>query len=254
MRDIKSWPEFKEAIDALYQKNPNDANVNLFLGEYYASNNQPDKALQHYQKDIQLNPKLDEAHYHLAILYEQQGDLVSAKLESLQAIEISPTAKYRNRLGTIYFKQLHYEDAIREYTRNKEYPLSALESGKIYWRLEYLGQAMSYQKQALEWLEDGVIMDKPENQDVWYFETIPEKGIGLVTLEEKKSYVYYCLSVSLYLQGDKEGAELEVQKVRDLMVPRKAYIDSILTTDLDALVQANGSLAEQVAGYKQLYL
>jgi tetratricopeptide (TPR) repeat protein len=254
IRQTFSEPEFKEAIDALCQQNPSDAHVNLFLGEFYAANSQPDKAVQYYEKAIERNPKLAEAHYALAMLYQQQGNNEAAKVESLKAIEISSTPKYRNNLGNVYFKQQHFEDAIREYARNNEYPLSSLESAKIYWRLEYLSQALSYQKQAADWLENKTIMTKPENQEAWYFETAPGKGIELVSLEEKKSYAYYCLSVSLYLQGNSEGAENEVKKLRDLKVGRQADIDALLTADLDALVQANGSFAEQIAAYKQLYL
>jgi len=254
IRQTLSQPGFKEAIDTLYQQDPNDAHVNLFLGEYYAVNNQPDKAIQYYEQAITLNPKLAEAHYALAMLYDQQGNPEAAKVESLNAINISPIPKYRNNLGTIYFKQQSYGDAIREYGKNKEYPLSALESAKIYWRLEYLSQALSYQKQAVEWLEDKTIMSKPDNQEAWYFEIAPGKNIELFGLDEKKSYAYFCLSVTLYLQGDMEGAENEVQKLRDLKVARQADINALLSADLDALVQANGSFAEQVAAYKKLYL
>ena len=254
IRQTISQPEFKEAIDTLYQQNPNDPYVNLFLGEFYAANNQPDKAVQYYEQAIEQNPKLAEAHYNLAMLYAQQGNQVSAKVESLKAIEISPTPKYRNNLGNIYFKQQDYEEAIKEYGKNKEYPLSALESAKIYWRLEYLSQALSYQKQAVDWLEDKTIMSKPDNQEAWYFEIAHEKNIELISLDEKKSYAYFCLSVTLYLQGDMEGAENEMQKLRDLKAARQADINALVTADLDALVQANGSFAEQVAAYKQLYL
>ena len=254
IRQTLSQPGFKDAIDDLYQQNPNDAYVNLFLGEYYAASDQPDQAVQYYNQAVGLNPKLAEAYYDLARFYERQGNLGAAKVESLKAIDISPTPKYRNNLGTIYLKQKYYEEAIREYGRNKEYPLSSLESAKIYWRLEYLSQALSYQKQAVEWLEDETVMAKPENQEAWYFELDPGKVIELAKLDEKKSYAYYCLSVSLYLQGDKEGAEAEVQKLRDLQVAWLADINALLTADLDALVQANGNFAAQVDAYKQLYL
>jgi len=98
-------PGFEQAIDSLYQENPNDAYVNLFLGEFYAANDQPDKAIQHYNQAIEQNTKLAEAHYDLSRLYNQQGNLGAAKVESLKAIDISPTPKYRNNLATIYFKQ-----------------------------------------------------------------------------------------------------------------------------------------------------
>ena len=254
IRQTLSKPGFKGSIETLYKQNPNDAHVNLFLGEFYAANHQPDKAVQYYEQAIEQNPKLAEAHYLLAMLYDQLGNPESAKVESLKAIEISGTPKYRNNLGNIYFKQQHYEEAIKEYGKNKEYPLSSLESAKIYWHLEFLSQALSYQKQAIEWLEDKTVMNKPENREAWYFEIAPGKVIELVKLVEKKSYAYYCLSVSLYLQGDMEGAESEVKKLRDLKVTRQADINALLTADLDALVHSNGSFAEPIAAYKQLYL
>jgi hypothetical protein len=254
LRDILSDPGFKEAIDILYQKKPEDAYVNLFLGDFYAANHKPDKAIQHYEQAIEQNPKLAEAHYNLSMLYTQQGNMISAKVEALQAIEISPTPKYRNNLGSLYFKQKNYEEAIKEYGKNKEFPLSALESAKIYWRLEFLSQALSYQKQAVDWLEDKAIMDKPDNQEAWYFEISPEKNMELISLDDKKSYAYFCLSFTLYLQGDMEGAENEVQKLRDLNIKRQADIKALVTARLDELVQANSNFAEQVAAYKRLYL
>ncbi len=254
IRQTMSQPGFKEAIDTLYQQKPDDAYVNLFLGEFYAANRQPEKAVKFYEQAIGHNPKLAEAHYELAMLYEQAGDHESAKVEALKAIDISPEPKYRNNLGTIYSKQQHYEEAIKEYGRNKEYPLSALESAKIYWRLEYLSQALSYQKQAVEWLEDKTIMNKHDNQDAWYFEIASGKKIELAKLDEKKSYAFFSLSVTFYLQGNMEGAENEVQKLRDLRVVRQADINALLSDDLDALVQSNDSFADQVAAFKQRYL
>jgi tetratricopeptide (TPR) repeat protein len=253
-REVFFQPEFKDTIDALYQQEPNDAHVNLFMGEFYAMANQPDKAKRHYEQAIGQNPKLAEAHNDLAMLYDQQGNPEVAEVESLKAIDISPIPKYRNNLGAIYFKQQHYEEAIKEFGRNKEYPLSALESGKIYWRLEYLSQALSYQKQAIEWLEDPAIMAKPENQEPWFFEMPLGKGIELAKLAEKKSYAYYCLSVSLYLQGDSDGAEEAVQKLGALQVARLADIHALLAADLNALVAANSGFAESAAAYKQRYL
>ena len=254
IRQTLFQPEFKEAIDTLYQEDPNDAHVNLFLGEFYAANNQPDKAVQYFEQAITQNPKLAEAHNDLAIFYEQQGNHESAKVESLKAIDVSPIPKYRNNLGAIYFKQQHYEEAIKEYGKNKEYPLSALESAKIYWRLEFLSQASSYQKQAIEWLDDKTIMSRPENQEAWTIEIAPGKVIELVKLDEKKSYAYFSLSATLFLQGDLEGAKIELQKLRDLEVTRQADINAVLKADLDALVQANDNFAGQVNTYKQLYL
>ena len=248
------YPEFKKTLDSFYQQNPNDAHVNLFLGEFYAANHEWDLALAHYEQAIKLNPRLAEAYFDLSVLYDQQGYLNDAKVEILKAIAISSTPKYRNSLATIYFKQKSYEEAIREYGKNLEYPLSALQSAKIYWHLDFLSQALSHQRQAIRLLENETIMNKPENQDSWYFDITPEKRTVLVKLDEKKSYAYLCLSVSMFLQGNTEGAENEMKKMRDLNVAGQADINSILKVDLDALMQANNNVSEQVEAFKNLYL
>lgn len=249
-----SDPAFKQTIDSLYEENPTDAHVNLFLGELYAANHELDKAISQYEQAIELNPKLAEAHFDLSVLYNQQDNLNTAKVEILKAIAISPTPKYRNSLATTYFKQKRYEEAIREYGKNLAYPLSALQSAKIYWHLGFLSQALSYQRQAIQWLEDETVMSKPENQDPWYFEITPETRTEVVNLDEKKSYAYFCLSVSMYLQGNTEGAASEVEKLRNLNVARQSDINTILKADLDALMQANDDFSEQVEAYKNLYL
>lgn len=254
LHDALGQADFKESIDAPYRKAPNDAHLNLFLGEYYAAHKQPELARKHFQQAITANPKLAEAHYKMAMLHEKLGNLGQAKVEILIALDIAPLAKYRNKLGATQFKQQHYEEAIKEFGRNKEYPLSALESSKIYWRLEYLSQALSYQKQAVEWLEEPSIMAKPENQEAWHFEIPPEQQIVLAKLNEKKSYAYYCVSISLFLQGDSEGADAEVKKQLDLKVTSPAAIRALLNADLDALVTANGNLKSQADAYKKLYL
>lgn len=252
--DAASGTEFKQAVDALYQQNPHDGHVNLFLGKYYAANHDPAKAQVYYETAIQWEPRLAEAHYSLALLNEQQGNLNAARVEYLKAISLSPEAKYHNSLATNYFKQQRYELAIKEYGKNLQYPLSSLESAKIFWRLGYLSQALSYQKQAIDLLENEAVMKKPENQDAWYLESTPGRLVMLAALEEKKSYGYLNLSATLYLQGNTEAAEKEVQKVRDLKLPLQADINNLIKTDLDTLLQGNADVQELVQAFKKQYL
>lgn len=186
-RATLSGEALKQAVDTLYQQNPKDGHVHLFLGEVYAANREPDKAQSFYESAIDLNPKLAEAHYVLGLLFEQQGHLNSARVEYLKAIGLSPESKYQNSLATIYFKQEKYESAIKEYGKNLEYPLSSLESAKIFWRLGYLSQALSYQSQAVDFLENADVMSHPENQDAWFIEASPERVVKLAKLEEKKA-------------------------------------------------------------------
>lgn len=253
-RATLSGEALKQAADALYQQNPKDGHIHLFLGEVYAANREPDKAQSFYESAIDLNPKLAEAHYALAVLYEQQSHLNAARVEYLKAIGLSPESRYQNSLATIYFKQQRYEAAIKEYGKNLEYPLSSLESAKIFWRLGYLSQALSYQKQAIEFLENAEVMSHPENQDAWFIEASPERVVKLATLEEKKSYGYLSLSATLFLHGNAEEVENQMQKVRNLKLWNQSEINSILRANLDALFKGDADISESVEVFKKRYL
>jgi tetratricopeptide (TPR) repeat protein len=60
---------------------PRFADAYLQLGNLYAAEHNPDKAISFYQKAIQANPQLSEAHYRLAMAYERGGDSAQAKHE-----------------------------------------------------------------------------------------------------------------------------------------------------------------------------
>ncbi|NOT12232.1 MAG: tetratricopeptide repeat protein [Methylococcaceae bacterium] len=254
VRETLSGEELKKALDELYQQNPLDGHISLFLGEYYAKNQELDRAQAYFEAAIELDPKLAEAHYVLAQLNEQRGDLNSARVEYLKAISLASEARYQNSLATIYFKQRQYEAAVKEYGKNLEYPLSSLESAKIFWRLGYLSQALNYQRLAIKWLDNEVVMAKPENQDAWYIELAPGQVVKLVTLEEKMGYAYLSLSATLFLHGNTEEAEKAVQKVRQLKLAQQAEIDTLIKSNLDTLLQGNTEVLELVDSFKKLYL
>ena len=254
VRQALLMPTFKADLDVLYQEDPDDSYVNFFMGEYYVANQQFDKAMLYYDRAIALNSRLAEAHFKLAELYEQQGLSEATTVELLKAIDIAPINKYRNKLGTLYFKQKRYETAIKEFGKNQAYPLSALESAMIYWQLQYLSQALSYQKQALDLLENEELMTKPENQEPWYFEIAPKKVIRLNELNQKIAYAYYGLSVSFYLQSDAARADNAVQKLPELSSVQQRDLKLLVAADLESLVKANGGFLDQVEAYKLRYL
>ncbi|MDD1606698.1 MAG: tetratricopeptide repeat protein [Methylococcaceae bacterium] len=253
-KDFLSLNSFKLAVDSLYQQNPSDAHVNLFLGEFYVANHQPDQAIPYFEQAITQNPKLAEAYFDLAMIYEQQGNINRAKSELSLAIDIAPTAKYRNKLAHIYIKQNHFDAATAEYEKSSEYPLSALNVAQIYWQRDRLDLALIRQLQAVKLLNDKSVMAQPENQDPWFFKLSEEQTLALTKLDEKKSYAYLCLSFTLSLLENTDEAERYIQEMRNLLVTRQADINTIVNADLDALLQEKTSLASQVEAFKRLYL
>lgn len=252
-KEVKKLNNFKFAIDALHQIDPNDAHVNLFYGEFYAENRELDTAKAYFEKAIEKEPQLAEAHYKLAKLYVQQGKIDRAKSEISLAIDIVPTAKYRNELGHEYIKQKHLDLATAEYEKITGYPISALDVARIHWQRDRIDLALIRQLQAIRWLEDKKVMALPENQDSWTFDLNPEQTITLAKLEEKKAYAYLSIAFTLHLLENKEEAEKYINKMRDLRVTKQSDINAIMAAHLDVLLLERFGLNTQVTAFKSLY-
>jgi tetratricopeptide (TPR) repeat protein len=251
--EATSLDNFKVAIDALHQIDPNDAQVNLFFGEFYVENHEFDTAKSYFEKAIEKNSQLAEAHYELAQLYDQQGNIDASKSEFSLAIDISPTAKYRNELGHEYIKQKHLDAATAEYEKITEYPASALDVAEIYWQRDRIDLALIRQLQAIRWLEDKKIMERPENQDPWIFIISPEQTITLTRLEEKKAYAYLSVAFTLHLLENTEESQKYIKEMRDLRVARQWDINAIMSAHLDVLLLERFGLNTQATAFKTLY-
>jgi tetratricopeptide (TPR) repeat protein len=253
-KDAVSNTAFKDAINALYQENPSDADVNLFLGEFYVANHELDKALPYFEQSIIQNPNLAETYANLAMLHDQRGNFDAAKSDLLLAVEIAPTAKYRNKLAHAYIKLNHLDSATAEYEKISEYPLSALEVAQLYWQRDRLDIAMIRQLQAVQWLDNKKLMAKPENQDPWSFKISAEQTVELTKLEQKKSYAYLCLSFTLHLLGNTEETERYIEEVHNLNTFRQGDVDAVLNTAFAVLVREESSLLPKVEAFKKLYI
>jgi tetratricopeptide (TPR) repeat protein len=79
-----------------------DPSTRLNLGTAYQANNQLAKAEVDYLRALQLDPKLNDAHYYLGTLYEQLNKPPMAKLEYAKYLQAAPTGQYaadaKNRL------------------------------------------------------------------------------------------------------------------------------------------------------------
>jgi len=248
---------FKQAVDALYKERPDDALANLFLGEYYAAGHDRTKAIGYYRKAIHQNRELAEAYFDLAVVYFEQGDWEAAeKLLNEDKVKSTETPKYRSLLANIYVKQERYQEALQEYGKISSYPLAALESAKIHWLHKQWPDAVKLQKQALSWLDDQTLMAQTENQEFWNVDIVTAQNPAqrqastLTKRDEKKMYASYCLAVSLFLQGDANGAD-NLLTHPDAM--NAGEIKDIIRADLAELA-AKPDLAEPVAAFERRYL
>ena len=83
-------------------------------------NNQRDtsKAIQAYQKVLELDPKYVEAYNNLGILYQETGDWEKARKAYQTALEVNPRyEKTLNNLGILHLLQGLYEESMVAFQR-----------------------------------------------------------------------------------------------------------------------------------------
>ena len=81
------------------QKDSKNQYANNSLGFYYSNNNQPDKALMHYKRAIELAPEYYLAHSNIGKVYVEKKEYNLALKHVNEALRLNPSYKrgYRNR-------------------------------------------------------------------------------------------------------------------------------------------------------------
>ncbi len=85
----KAVEEFQKAIEI----NPNYADAYHNLGNTYQQMGQQDAAIENYQKALEINPKLWQSYQNLAAVYFAQGQFDLAEENVRKALEVNPGDK-----------------------------------------------------------------------------------------------------------------------------------------------------------------
>jgi type IV pilus biogenesis/stability protein PilW len=89
-----------------------NSGVELYHQREYA------KAIQAYQKVIEIDPRYAEAHNNLGIIYQEAGDFDRALSAYQKAIEINPRyEKALNNLGVLLYLKGRYEESIQAFQK-----------------------------------------------------------------------------------------------------------------------------------------
>ena len=103
---------FQKAIE----KNPQDADVWVYLGYCYGKLCHYQDAIEAYKQAIRINPDYAGAHYNLGNAYRELGRYQDAIESFKQAIRINPDYSDAHcNLGTVYYNLDRYQDAIEAY-------------------------------------------------------------------------------------------------------------------------------------------
>jgi type IV pilus biogenesis/stability protein PilW len=88
------------------------------LGVQFYNEREIPKAIQAYQRAIELDPSYIEAYNNLGIIYQELGDFENALKVYQKAIEINPRyEKAYNNLGILFYLQDRYEEALESFQK-----------------------------------------------------------------------------------------------------------------------------------------
>jgi type IV pilus assembly protein PilF len=106
------------------ENSPGDLYVAM-AAEYYRLG-QLEPALRRAEQAIAEDPKNPRAHYVIAVIYQQIGQVDRADSAFKRALELSPNnSDIRNAYGTFHCTQRHYAEADAQFAKALENPLYA---------------------------------------------------------------------------------------------------------------------------------
>jgi Flp pilus assembly protein TadD len=94
--DAKDWQGAIRALSSAALRDTRNADIQNYLGYAYRHTGQMDRAFEHYQRALQLNPRHRGAHEYLGEAYLMVNDLAKAEahLAALEKICLIPCEEY----------------------------------------------------------------------------------------------------------------------------------------------------------------
>jgi len=135
-------------------KNPNSWSAHSDLGVIFSQKGQVDKAIDQFQKALEINPTDAPAHYHLGNALLKNGRLNEAIAQFQTAVEIDPNyvGAYCN-FGNALFQNRQFHKAIERYEKalqiNPNYAEAHSNLGAAFFQIGELDDAVAEYQKAL---------------------------------------------------------------------------------------------------------
>ncbi|HEY3101913.1 MAG TPA: tetratricopeptide repeat protein [Methylomirabilota bacterium] len=96
--DAKDWQGAIRALSSAALRDTRNADIQNYLGYAYRHTGQMDRAFEHYQRALQLNPRHRGAHEYLGEAYLMVNDVAKAEahLAALEKICLIPCEEYED--------------------------------------------------------------------------------------------------------------------------------------------------------------
>ena len=131
------------------------AAIHKFRGEEEVNAKKYAKALAHFTKAVELNPKYANAFVGRGMTYSQQGEHAAALVDMAKAIELDPKSSevYCCR-GYAYFCAEKLTEALSDYNKsielNPNFPMAYMQRASLYGRMGKYAEALADSTKAIE--------------------------------------------------------------------------------------------------------
>jgi len=151
---VVSWAVQLEDAQRWVRQNPNNADLQVFLGTVYAGLGRFQEAISHSKEAIRIKPDFPEAYVLLGLTYEKLGQYQDAIASYKEGIRINPDQPDGHYgLGQVYDDLGQYQDAIASYKEairiKPDYTAAHYGLGNTYARLAQYQDAIASYKVAL---------------------------------------------------------------------------------------------------------
>ncbi|MCJ7680964.1 MAG: protein kinase, partial [Candidatus Aminicenantes bacterium] len=141
-------------LQQMARKYPKEKQVHFELAQYYDSNEIFDKAIEEYEKALDLDPNYGYALNSIAYLYSDMGEYEKSieyfkRYASIDLKDANPV----DSMAELYFRMGRLDEAIEKYKGVLEIRPDFFQT---YWRIGYIYALKEDYQQALEWCEKDI--------------------------------------------------------------------------------------------------
>ena len=156
-RRIERNPEKSfHILKQIAKEYPKEKRVHLSLAGYYHGQKLYDKAIEEYNKALELDPKYGLALNELAYAYVRMGDYEKAIAYFKRQVSVSPgDANPLDSLASCYFSMGRLDEAVVAYKEALEIKPDWIHS---YWAISYINALKENYSEAMKWIDRAIAM------------------------------------------------------------------------------------------------
>jgi tetratricopeptide (TPR) repeat protein len=138
------------------QKYPKEKQVHYNLGSYYDINRMFDKAIEEYNRALELDPNYGYALNQLAYMCSDMGNDEKAIEYFKRYAAVSPgDANPLDSMAELYFRMGRLDESIAKYKEALEVKPDFFDT---YWRIGYIFSLKENYAEAMKWVDQGITM------------------------------------------------------------------------------------------------